>query len=136
VVRAFLRSHRRWWLLLSPLVLGWTAFVAIAFWRSTLTAPEPTLLVRDRAGRRRAHYEPATTTIAIPMQSPWALRESVVLHEVAHHLDCTASAQQAERRSWHGPSYREAMGLLVEQVLGGAAALLLRAGYDGAGVRR
>jgi len=51
VVRAFLRSHRRWWLLLSPLVLGWTAFVAIAFWRSTLTAPEPTLLVRDRAGR-------------------------------------------------------------------------------------
>ena len=92
--------------------------------------------VRDRAGRRRAHYEPATTTIAIPMQSPWALRESVVLHEVAHHLDCTASAQQAERRSWHGPSYREAMGLLVEQVLGGAAALLLRAGYDGAGVRR
>ena len=48
---SLLRSHRRWWLLLSPVVLGWSVFVAIAFWRSTLTAPAPTLLVRDRAGR-------------------------------------------------------------------------------------
>ncbi len=43
--------HRRLLLLLSPAILAWTAFVAVAFWRSTLTAPAPTLLVRDRAGR-------------------------------------------------------------------------------------
>ena len=50
-MRSLLRSDRRWWLLLPPLVLVWTAFVAVAFWRSTLVAPEPTLLVRDRVGR-------------------------------------------------------------------------------------
>ncbi len=48
---SFLRSHRRWLLALSPIVLAWTAFVAVAFWRSTFIAPAPTLLVRDRAGR-------------------------------------------------------------------------------------
>jgi penicillin-binding protein 1C len=51
LVHSFLRSHRRWLLALSPLAVAWTAFVAVAFWRSTFAAPAPTLLVRDRAGR-------------------------------------------------------------------------------------
>ncbi len=36
-VLSLLRSHRRWLLLLAPLALAWTVFVAVAFWRSTLT---------------------------------------------------------------------------------------------------
>jgi penicillin-binding protein 1C len=50
-VLSLLRSHRRWLLLVAPLALAWTGFVGVAFWRSTLSAPAPTLLVRDRAGR-------------------------------------------------------------------------------------
>lgn len=50
-MHSFLRSHRRWLAALSPLALAWAAFVAVALWRSTFTAPAPTLLVRDRAGR-------------------------------------------------------------------------------------
>ena len=36
---------------MAPVALAWTVFVALACWRSTLVAPAPTLLVRDRAGR-------------------------------------------------------------------------------------
>ena len=36
---------------------------------------------------------------------------------------------------WHGPQFRAAMDVLVTEALGEAAALLLRAGYDAAGVR-
>ncbi|MEO8197478.1 MAG: transglycosylase domain-containing protein [Thermoanaerobaculia bacterium] len=50
-MRSFLRFHKWLWLLLFPVVLVWTFFVAVAFWRSTFAAPAPTLLVRDRAGR-------------------------------------------------------------------------------------
>lgn len=50
-VRTLLFDHRRWLLPLVPLVVGWTGFVALAFWRSTFDAPAPTLLVRDRSGR-------------------------------------------------------------------------------------
>ena len=50
-VLSLLRSHRRWLLFVALVALPWTAFLAVAFWRSTLTAPAPTLLVRDRAGR-------------------------------------------------------------------------------------
>ncbi|MEO7795361.1 MAG: transglycosylase domain-containing protein [Thermoanaerobaculia bacterium] len=46
-----LRSHRRWWIALSPLAVAWAAFLVCALWRSTFSAPAPTLLVRDRAGR-------------------------------------------------------------------------------------
>ncbi len=46
-----LREHRRLCVFLLPVFFSWTVFVAVAFWRSTLVSPEPTLLVRDRAGR-------------------------------------------------------------------------------------
>lgn len=93
--------------------------------------------VRARAGRQRAHYEPASATIAIPVSARWAGRESVVLHEVAHHLACSRAGDAGRgRRSWHGAQFRAAMDVLVDEVLGAAAALVLRAGYDAAGVRR
>ena len=92
--------------------------------------------VRERRGQGRAHYEPGSAVVAIPMRSLWAGREAVVLHELAHHLACSSGvpADPGGRR-WHGPEFRDAMLCLVEQALGEPAALLLRAGYDAAGVR-
>jgi putative metallohydrolase (TIGR04338 family) len=94
------------------------------------------VVVRERSGQGRAHYEPATAIIAIPLRSLWAGRESVVLHELAHHLACSRGVppERADRR-WHGVEYLTAMQLLVREVLGEQAVLLLRAGYDAAGVR-
>jgi putative metallohydrolase (TIGR04338 family) len=93
--------------------------------------------VRERAGQGRAHYEPATATIAVPLRSLWAGREAVILHELAHHVTCSSGVpdDRAGRR-WHGAEFREAMLALVTATLGEAAALLLRAGYDAAGVAR
>lgn len=87
-------------------------------------------VVRARRGHTRAHYESSTATIAIPdMESTgaWAGRESVVLHEIAHHwtfLTCGSLT--------HGRDFRSAMLTVVSETLGDQAALLLRAGYDGA----
>jgi putative metallohydrolase (TIGR04338 family) len=92
--------------------------------------------VRDRVGQRRAHYEPASSTIAVPMRELWAGRESVVLHELAHHLACSTGVPAAPAgRRWHGSEFQTAMCALVAEMLGEPAALLLRAGYDAAGVR-
>ena len=93
--------------------------------------------VRDRRGHTRAHYEPATQVIAIPLQSRELTRESVVLHELAHHLSCSAGLPAVRGgRRWHGHEFQSAMLGLATHVLGDAAALLLRAGYDAAGVGR
>lgn len=46
--------------------------------------------VRARAGNAAAHYERDCATIALPehrVNTAWAFREMVVLHELAHHLD-------------------------------------------------
>lgn len=89
--------------------------------------------VRERAGQTKAHYEPSTATIAVPLRTQWAAREAVVLHEVAHHLTLSEHAGR-ERPPWHGPEFRGTMCALVAIVLGDAAALLLRAGYESAGL--
>lgn len=85
--------------------------------------------VRARAGASRAHYEADTATIALPLSAGWAARESVVLHELAHHL------APPEPGDVHGVAFRSAMCRLVEEVLGAPAALVLRAAYEGAGLR-
>ena len=92
--------------------------------------------VRERAGQGRAHYQPRDAVIALPLRTLWAGRESVVLHELAHHCACSlgVEADPAGVR-WHGVEFRTAMDVLVSEALGEAAALLLRAGYDAAGVR-
>ncbi len=87
--------------------------------------------LRERAGQRGAHYELATKTIAIPMGTQWAARESVILHEVAHHLTFSIDASA----DLHGATFRQVMCGLVEEILGAEAALLLRAGYEEAGLR-
>lgn len=85
--------------------------------------------VRERAGQTKAHYDPATSTIAIPLLSGWAARESVLLHEVAHHVMSRGNA------AWHGSVYASAMLVLVTCALGPEAALVLRTGYEDAGIR-
>lgn len=90
------------------------------------------VIVRERAGQRSAHYEPATATIAIPMAATWAAREAVVLHEVAHHLACSEDPGVGPQ-PWHGARYRAVMCGLVAEGVGEPAALLLRAGYEGVG---
>jgi|GEM_PF-54917 len=77
--------------------------------------------VRERRGDRQAHYERDTATIAIPghRHTGWAMRETVVLHELAHHLDPHPSPA-------HGPSYAATLVHLYEVVMSPEAAHLLR----------
>lgn len=115
------------------------AYVDAALARAPIAAAYPgvgPVVVRERAGQTRAHYEPATSTIAVPLRTLWAGRESVVLHELAHHLACSRGVPpQRSSRRWHGAEYLAAMHALVAEVLGEPAALLLRAGYEAAGIR-
>jgi putative metallohydrolase (TIGR04338 family) len=81
--------------------------------------------VRPRAGASRAHYERATATIALPpfqRGGRWALRELVVLHELAHHVTETALPM-------HGPAFVTNLLVLVSELLGPEAEFLLRTTY-------
>jgi putative metallohydrolase (TIGR04338 family) len=84
--------------------------------------------VRVRKGQTRAHYEPEECVIAIPMESTWAARESVLLHELAHHL-----AHIHNNHVQHGAPFTGHMLQLVEAQLGEPAALVLRTGYHESG---
>src|SRR5438045_7489049 len=48
----------------------------------------PAVRLRERRGQQRAHWEaPATIALPVPLHgTPWAMREAVLLHEVAHHV--------------------------------------------------
>lgn len=91
------------------------------------TAP---LTVRPRRGATAAHYEVGGdgATIAVPeQQTRWALRELVVLHEIAHHL-CDASPA-------HGPEFVATICELTDAVMGAEVAHVLRVVYAKEGVR-
>jgi len=93
--------------------------------------------VRERRGQSKAHYEPSTQTIAIPMGDRLFGRESTVLHELAHHLSVSDGLPATSTGTrWHGAEFRRAMLFLVSTVLGEPAALLLRGGYYASGLRR
>lgn len=94
-------------------------------------AGEP-VLVRERAGVSRAHYERAGGVIAVPTRGAaarWALRELVVLHELAHHLE------ESPLTAAHGPAFVDRFAELVGGVVGPEAALLLRVTMLENGVR-
>ena len=87
--------------------------------------------VRHRRGVTRAHYESSPlATIAIPSGVVWACREVVILHELAHHL----RAQGPSGSLQHDAGFRGQLVRLAGHALGPAAALVLRAGYHGAGL--
>jgi len=84
--------------------------------------------VRARRGATRAEYDLEARTIAVPTHrvgGRWAMRELVVLHELAHHLTGGAG---------HGPAFVATMIELVDGLVGPEAAFLLRASLQDAGV--
>jgi putative metallohydrolase (TIGR04338 family) len=83
-------------------------------------------VLRTRRGGRAAHWQPPGT-IALhvpPHGEPWALRETVLLHELAHHAGETTG-----RCSAHRAPFPAVLLLLVAAVLGDEAALALRVEY-------
>lgn len=88
------------------------------------------LRVRPRRGATAAHYERTgdDATIAVPQdRSSWALRELVVLHEIAHHL--------SEAQPPHGPEFVATFCELAGAVMGPEAAHVLRVVYAKEGAR-
>jgi putative metallohydrolase (TIGR04338 family) len=88
------------------------------------------LAVRARRGTTAAHYELTGegATIAVPDRlGTWALRELVVLHELAHHL--------SDSQPPHGPQFVAAFCELAEVVMGPEVAHVLRVVYAKEGVR-
>jgi putative metallohydrolase (TIGR04338 family) len=88
------------------------------------------LTVRSRRGATAAHYEhwDDGATIAVPDRlGTWALRELVVLHEIAHHL---SGAEPP-----HGPEFVAAFCDLADAVMGPEVGHVLRVVYAKEGVR-
>ena len=88
------------------------------------------LRVRSRRGRTAAHYERDgdEAAIAVPDGSTsWALRELVVLHEIAHHLSPVEPA--------HGREFVATLCDLADAVMGPEVAHVLRVVYAKEGVR-
>jgi putative metallohydrolase (TIGR04338 family) len=88
------------------------------------------LAVRARRGVTAAHYEvvDGRAVIAVPeRRTTWALRELVVLHEVAHHLCRSEPA--------HGPAFVSTFCEVAEAVMGPEVGHVLRVVYAKEGVR-
>jgi putative metallohydrolase (TIGR04338 family) len=87
--------------------------------------------VRERAGSAQAHYERAGAVMAVPTHrtgTGWALRELVILHELAHHLG-------ADDEVPHGGPFVARLLAVVDGVIGPEAALVLRISMLDLGVR-
>lgn len=83
-------------------------------------------VLRTRRGVRAAHWEPPGV-IALPVPEhgePWALRESVLLHELAHHVGETLGLCHR-----HQAPFPAVVLVLVDAALGPEAALALRVAY-------
>lgn len=91
----------------------------------------PPLRVRARRGATSAHYEnrDGAGIIAVPDRdtADWAMRELVILHEVAHHLSRVPPP--------HGPDFVATMCALTELVMGPELGHVLRVVYAKEGVR-
>ena len=88
------------------------------------------LIVRPRRGTTAAHYEWSDNiaTIAVPdRRDTWALRELVVLHEIAHHL--------SHAEPPHGPEFVATFCELAGAVMGPEVGHVLRVVYAKEGVR-
>jgi putative metallohydrolase (TIGR04338 family) len=92
--------------------------------------PEP-LRVRARRAASAAHYEnhDGTGVIAVPDRdsADWAMRELVLLHEIAHHLTPDGPA--------HGPNFIATFCELATVVMGPEVGHVLRVVYTKEGVK-
>lgn len=84
--------------------------------------------VRSRRGATAAHYEliDGKAVIAVPERDTWALRELVILHELAHHLSQAVPP--------HGPDFVATHIELCTAVMGPEVGLVLRMVYGKEGV--
>jgi len=90
-------------------------------------APDlPLPALRVRRGVRAAHWEqPGTIAVPGPVHGePWALREAVLLHELAHHVGELGGLSRG-----HRPPFPALVLVLVSAALGVEAALALRVAY-------
>ena len=103
------------------------AVIATASFRRRFPAAAATpLRVRARRGDRHAHYEaPGTIAVHAPDDGGWALREMVLLHEIAHH----AAHHDLPAAPAHGPGYTGVLVRLVTETLGAEVGLLLTTAY-------
>jgi len=87
--------------------------------------------VRERSGQQQADYQRLTAVLAVPLHAgnrAWALRELVILHELAHHL------AEVEEEA-HGPAFTERLIVLTGEIVGEEAGFLLRTTMWDNGVR-
>ncbi len=86
--------------------------------------------VRPRRGFTAATYRRDLAEIAVPESAAgrWALRELVVLHEIAHHLDDSGGPA-------HGPGFVDTLIELAGLVMGPETALVYRVMFTDSGVR-
>lgn len=87
--------------------------------------------VRERTGQHQADYQRLVAVLAVPLHSgnrAWALRELVILHELAHHLADTDEEP-------HGPAFAGRLIALTSAVVGEEAGFLLRTTMWDNGVR-
>ncbi|WP_024796893.1 TIGR04338 family metallohydrolase [Tomitella biformata] len=84
--------------------------------------------VRPRAGNTAAHYVNDTIAVPVDRDGRWALRELVVLHELAHHLGVEGAGPA------HGGAFVDRYLTLVGEIIGLEAAFVLRATYLAGGV--
>jgi putative metallohydrolase (TIGR04338 family) len=106
------------------------AVLALPALRKLWRDVEP-LRVRARRASTAAHYEnrDGAGVIAVPdhVDADWALRELVVLHEIAHHL--------CHEQPPHGSQYVTTLCTLAELVMGPEVGHVLRVVYAKEGVR-
>ena len=103
-------------------------------WEREAPAGTKAPAVRERGGNRAAHYEPLTHVIAVPghegVKHSWAMRETVVLHELAHALTRTA-----EDVGGHGPEFTQKFVDLVTEYIAPEAGFILSVEYAQRGVQ-
>lgn len=70
--------------------------------------PAPSMVVSKKL-KKRSHYNPSTATITIAQQK-WAMTNSVVLHEFAHHI---VSVKNMSDNDVHGDTFASVYATLV-----------------------
>lgn len=85
--------------------------------RKAYTMAERPIRVRHRKANKFAHYQAGEIAIHVAerLGDNWAMREVVVLHEIAHHL---AYGEH------HGPKFVGALEFLLRTFIGPEAALI------------
>lgn len=101
--------------------------LALKWVRATWPRAAVPVRVRERAGASQAHYERGGAVIAVPGYGRgaggdpgWALRELVILHELAHHLADDPAGPS------HGGAFVDRLLTLIDGVVGPETALLTR----------